>query len=114
MNSWITWAVLAAAVLVLPRLLARKAAPALVRERLSSGAAVLDVRSASEFQGGAFPGATHIPLAELSARLARLRRDRPLVVYCASGMRSAAAVRLLKRAGFDAVNAGGLRDMPAA
>jgi len=111
-NSWIAWAAFAAAILLLPRLLARKAAPALVRERLSAGAAVLDVRSAGEFQGGAFPGATHVPLGELSGRLGRLRKDRPLIVYCASGMRSAAAVRLLKRAGFDAVNAGGLRDMP--
>jgi rhodanese-related sulfurtransferase len=84
-----------------------------VRARLAAGATVIDVRSPREFEGGAFPGARNIPLTSLAERLREIPRDRPVVLYCASGMRSASAARLLARSGFgDVVNAGGLRHMP--
>jgi rhodanese-related sulfurtransferase len=83
-----------------------------VRDRIARGASVVDVRSAGEFGAGAFPGARNIPLQALSGRLGEIPRGRPVVVYCASGMRSAAAARLLRRQGYDVVNGGGLREMP--
>ena len=44
---------------------------------------------------------------------AEIPRDRPVVLYCASGARSSAAARAMKQAGFaDVLNAGGLADMP--
>jgi phage shock protein E len=74
---------------------------------------VLDVRTSGEFRGGAYPGALNIPVQELAYRLGELPRDRPIVVYCGSGMRSASAVRLLQAQGFaDVVNGGGLHDLP--
>jgi phage shock protein E len=85
-----------------------------VKEKISAGARVIDVRSAAEFKDGAYPGAINIPLAFLMARMNELGpRTTPIVLYCASGARSAQGARLLKQAGFtDVVNAGGLDGMP--
>ena len=100
------------AVLLLKPLLSRRAPAAVVAEKIKAGATVVDVRSEEEFRGGAYLGAINVPLQALSARLHRIPRDRPVVVYCASGSRSAMAVRLLKKAGYaDVWNAGGLRHL---
>jgi phage shock protein E len=85
-----------------------------ISDAIKAGARIVDVRGPDEFADGAFPGAVNIPLAALQARLGELEpKDKPVVLYCASGARSAQAARILKRAGFaDVVNAGGLDDMP--
>jgi len=84
-----------------------------VLEKIKAGAKIVDVRSTGEFQSGAYPGAVNIPVQELEARLGELPMDRPIVVYCASGGRSAAAERMLRARGFtDVVNGGGLSQMP--
>jgi phage shock protein E len=85
-----------------------------VKEMIKAGAKVIDVRTPAEFAEEAFPGAVNIPLNILSAKLDELGpKDAPIVLYCASGARSAQAARILKQAGFSAaVNAGGLADMP--
>jgi phage shock protein E len=110
---WIVVAVVAAAVLVLPRLLMRRAPLDEVKRKIAAGATVVDVRSPGEFAGGAYPGARNIPVQELGRRLAEIPKDRPVVLYCASGARSGAAAATLRRAGYaDVVNAGGLAQMP--
>ncbi len=102
-----------AALLLLRFLLVRRTPPAVVAEKIKAGATIVDVRSEGEFRGGAYRGAINVPLQVLSGRLARIPRDRPVVVYCASGSRSATAVRILKRAGYaDVSTAGGLRHLP--
>jgi phage shock protein E len=102
-----------AAVLLLKLVLARRAPAAVVAEKLQAGATVVDVRSEAEFRGGAYRGALNLPLQVLSSKLHRIPKDRPVVVYCASGSRSAMAVRLLKKAGYlDVWNAGGLHHLP--
>ena len=85
-----------------------------IKEKITSGARIIDVRSPGEFRDGAYPGAVNIPLATLAARMMELEpKDKPIVVYCASGARSGQAARIRKPAGFsDVVNAGGLADMP--
>jgi phage shock protein E len=114
-SSW-TWvaALAAAALVVIPRLRGGRRSPMEdVKAKLAAGATVVDVRSPEEFRGGAYPGALNIPVQVLPQRLAELPRGVPIVLYCASGIRSGAAAQLLRRAGFaDVVNAGGLRDMP--
>ena len=45
----------------------------------------------------------NVPLSQLADRVDELPRDRPLVVYCASGYRSSVAVSLLKREGLSDV-----------
>lgn len=85
-----------------------------IRLKIASGATIVDVRTAGEFGEGAYPGALNIPLDELAARLAELGpKDGPVILYCASGARSARAARILSKAGFsDLCDAGGLRHMP--
>jgi phage shock protein E len=85
----------------------------IVKQKIEAGATVVDVRSAEEFRDGGYPGAVNIPLDALASRLHELPKDKPVVLYCASGARSGVAARHLKRSGFnDVVNAGGLLDMP--
>jgi NADPH-dependent 2,4-dienoyl-CoA reductase/sulfur reductase-like enzyme/rhodanese-related sulfurtransferase len=73
-------------------------------------AVLLDVRSAAEFGSGHLPGALNIPHTELRQRLGEIPRDRPLLVYCASGFRSYLALRLLRQRGWPDVRSlsGGL------
>ena len=66
----------------------------------------VDVRTPSEFAGGHAPGSLNIPLDQLARRLGELDPNRPVLLGCASGSRSAMATTLLKRKGFEAVNAG--------
>ncbi len=79
------------------------------------GPIVVDVRTSEEFESGACPGAVNIPLDDLQARVQDLgAADREIILYCASGARSAYAKRLLEHAGFSRVrNAGGLHDVMA-
>lgn len=65
-------------------------------------ALVIDVRDAAEFAGGHLPEALHFPQNKLADRLGELEKHkaRPLVVCCASGIRSAKACDVLRKAGF--------------
>jgi phage shock protein E len=100
------------AVLLVKVLLTRRAPAAVVAQKIGAGATVVDVRSEAEFRGGAYRGAINVPLQALSAGLDRIPKDRPVVVYCASGARSAMAARILKKAGYaDVSNAGGLHHL---
>jgi phage shock protein E len=85
-----------------------------VKDKIKAGAKVIDVRSPGEFADEAYPGAVNIPLNVLPAKVAELGpKDKPIILYCASGARSASAARFLKQEGFtDVVNAGGIDDMP--
>jgi rhodanese-related sulfurtransferase len=62
---------------------------------------VLDVRSAEEFNGpdGRVAGSLLIPLPELESRSSEIPVDRPLVVICHSGSRSALATQHLLKGG---------------
>ncbi len=65
-------------------------------------ALVLDVREMDEFASGHLPDAKSMPLSKLADRLGELDKykDKPLIVCCASGMRSGKACGELKKAGF--------------
>ena len=65
---------------------------------------LLDVREDDEWAAGHIDGAQHIPLGELSARLSELPKERTIVAVCRSGSRSEAAVRGLRKMGFQAEN----------
>ncbi len=71
---------------------------------------VLDVRNCAEWREGHIAGASHVALGDLNAEIARIPRDREVVVSCASGYRASAAASLLQHAGFDRVSlmAGGM------
>src|SRR5262249_24575490 len=74
------------------------------RALVQQGAPLVDVRTAAEFAAGHLPGARNVPLAELASRARELGDKRqPLVVYCASGTRSALAALQLRGCGFEQV-----------
>lgn len=70
-------------------------------------AVLIDIRNPGEVELGRIPGAIHIPLAQLRARLDMLPTDRPIVVHCAGGWRSSVAASLLRAQGFDASDLAG-------
>lgn len=76
---------------------------------------VLDVREPGEWTAGHVPGAVHLPLGQLPARLDDVPADREVVVVCRSGGRSAQATAFLNASGRRAVNLdGGMQAWAAA
>lgn len=75
---------------------------------------LIDVRTPDEFASGHIEGAVNIPVEEISGRLDEIPGDAPIVVYCRSGNRSAAAARILTDAGYAPVyDLGGIQDWVA-
>ncbi|WNG90738.1 rhodanese-like domain-containing protein [Mycobacterium sp. ITM-2016-00318] len=105
----------AAANAVVPRITVEEA-----RQKISNGALVVDVRDAAEVaQSGKIAGAVHIPRGMVEFRAdpdtpyydENFAKDRPVVVYCASGGRAALSGHALKEMGYDEVyNLGGFND----
>jgi len=63
-------------------------------------ARLVDVRSAGEYASGHLDGALNVPVQDLAKRMEELGdKTKPVVLYCASGMRSASAAGMLRRAG---------------
>jgi sulfur-carrier protein adenylyltransferase/sulfurtransferase len=80
--------------------------PATVREQLESGALVVDVRQDEEWATGHIPGARHVPKSHLESRIEGVAPDKSqrVVLYCASGQRSAWAARtLIEDLGYESV-----------
>jgi sulfur-carrier protein adenylyltransferase/sulfurtransferase len=71
--------------------------PGEVRDRLSNGAVVIDVREAEEWSTGHIPGAKHVPKSFLESRIEGHVPDHDdhVILYCQSGNRSAWAARTL-------------------
>ncbi|HXM86049.1 MAG TPA: molybdopterin-synthase adenylyltransferase MoeB [Solirubrobacteraceae bacterium] len=71
--------------------------PSVVREQVSNGALVIDVREPEEWSTGHIPGAKHVPKSFLESRIegAVADRDQHVILYCQSGNRSAWAARTL-------------------
>jgi hydroxyacylglutathione hydrolase len=91
--------------------------PDSLAQKLRTGTVVLvDVRSRAEWDAGHIAGAEHIPLGYLPERLASLSKNRPVVVQCQRGARSAIAASLLRAHGFPQVInlAGGFAEWQAA
>lgn len=78
---------------------------------LPDDALIVDVREADEWAAGHAPGAVHIPMGDVPARLDELPiTDESLPVICRSGGRSSRVVQWLVQQGFDVVNVdGGMR-----
>ncbi len=75
---------------------------------VNEGALILDVRTAREYASGHIKGSVNIPVDKLSPTHKDLKnKNRAVITCCASGARSAAAARMLKSSGFDAVHNGG-------
>jgi molybdopterin/thiamine biosynthesis adenylyltransferase/rhodanese-related sulfurtransferase len=73
--------------------------PAQVSEHLGNGIVLIDVRESTEWDAGHIPGAKHVPRGYLESRIegaAGADRSQEIVLYCASGQRSALAAHTLK------------------
>jgi len=74
---------------------------------VKSGAQIIDVRTKEEYQQGHIRNSVNIPLPSLQNNFAKIKKDKPIITCCASGMRSAAAKNLLKSRGYQEVYNGG-------
>lgn len=83
-----------------------------VKKALEKGAKIIDVRSPAEFSGGHVKGSENIPLDKIASHVEKIKGyNTPIVLCCASGMRSAQATSLLKEKGIEAYNAGGWKNL---
>jgi rhodanese-related sulfurtransferase len=90
------------------------AVPAVSVADLPADAALLDVRESDEWAAGHAPNAQHLPMSELTGRIAELPDADPLYVVCRSGGRSARVVAFLAGQGYPAVNVeGGMQSWAA-
>lgn len=79
----------------------------LMLEAISKGAVIIDVRSEGEFAGGHVKGSKNIPLQKISTQANKIKGyNKPVVLCCASGMRSSQATNYLKQQGIEAYNGG--------
>jgi len=76
-------------------------------QQIDKGAYVLDVREDDEWAAGHVPGATHIPLGELEARIGEVEDGGRVWVICRSGARSQKGADILFANGIDAVSVAG-------
>ena len=79
------------------------AMPAITWRELAAqkdGLVLIDTRTPEEFAFGTIPGAVNIPLDNLRQRLAEVPADRPVVVFCAVGLRGYLAQRILMGRGY--------------
>jgi phage shock protein E len=71
------------------------------------GALIVDVRTPQEFDGGSIRESINIPVGNIAGRAEELKsKGRPIILVCASGMRSHQAVGTLKRSGVECYNGG--------
>lgn len=77
------------------------------KELVQNGAQIIDVRSPGEYAGGHIKGSKNIPLQELAGKLNMIKKDKPVITCCASGMRSSSAKGILKSNGYTEVYNGG-------
>lgn len=81
----------------------RKVVKALSQEEFVEGyrkAQLIDVREPNEFDAGHILGARNIPLSQIKTRLKEMRPDKPVYLYCQSGMRSGRAAQMLYKKGY--------------
>ena len=84
--------------------------PTVTTPEVGAGAYLLDVREPDEWAAGHAPGAHHLPMMEVPARIAEIPSDADVVVVCRSGGRSAQVTAYLMQHGWDNVRnlAGGM------
>lgn len=75
----------------------------MIASQVEPGAYLLDVREDDEWEAGHAPGAHHLPMMEVPARMAEIPGDTDVVVVCRSGGRSGQVVGYLRQNGWDNV-----------
>lgn len=80
----------------------------LIKEKVETGAMIVDVRTPEEFHAGRLKNSTNIPLATFETAIHEIEKDKELLLYCRSGARSQMAANYLNSLGFNAKNIGGI------
>lgn len=79
-----------------------------IKEFQGRGAIIIDVRTKSEFASGAISGSKNIPLQLISSKVSEIKKwNKPIILCCASGLRSGSATAILKSNGIETLNGGG-------
>ena len=78
-----------------------------LKQIYKNGAQIVDVRTKAEYQQGHIKGSINIPLNNHQNHYAILKKDKPVITCCASGVRSAQGKNILKSNGFNEVQNGG-------
>ena len=81
--------------------------PSVPAADVPEGAVLVDVREDAEWDAGHIPGALHIPMGQIPARVAELPAEAELHVVCRAGGRSARVAAWLQENGYDVVNVAG-------
>ena len=78
-----------------------------IEEFAKKGAIIIDVRSSAEYKSGSITGSKNIPLDTIFSKVNEIKRfEKPIIVCCRSGMRSAQAASILKNNGIETLNGG--------
>ncbi|HEY5688070.1 MAG TPA: rhodanese-like domain-containing protein [Yeosuana sp.] len=79
-----------------------------IKDFQARGAVIIDVRTKVEFQQGAIHGSKNIPLQNINTQIGAIKKlNKPVIVCCASGMRSGSAASILNNQGIETLNGGG-------
>lgn len=82
----------------------------MVYDYLDKDAMIIDIRTPETYAKGHLPGSYNMVLEYLDLEFATIRKTRkPILVVCGSGLRSDEAAVVLRRQGFEAINAGSYR-----
>lgn len=83
-----------------------------VKDFMDKGAVIIDVRTVGEFKEGHIKGSKNIPLDNIFSKVNEIKRlEKPVIVCCRSGMRSAQANSILKNNGIEVMNGGGWQSL---
>jgi rhodanese-related sulfurtransferase len=83
-----------------------------IKDFVNNGAVIIDVRTIGEFREGHIKGSKNIPLDTINEKINDIKKlDKPVIVCCRSGMRSAQAASILKSAGIEVINGGGWQSL---
>jgi len=93
--AWLVWARV-----VRPKMLGIKKMTAGAYADFDENHTLVDVRSTGEWRGGHPANAMHIPLNEFEQKMGKIPKDKPLILICASGMRSSMAASIAAKAGY--------------
>ena len=81
----------------------------LIQQKLGT---IVDVRTPVEYMGGKAEGSINIPLQEIQRRVEELKQlQQPLILCCASGIRSEQATSYLSQQGIECYNGGSWLDI---
>lgn len=83
-----------------------------IKDFINKGAVIIDVRTIGEFREGHIQNSKNIPLDTIFSKINEIKKlNKPVVVCCQSGMRSAQAASILKNNGVEVMNGGGWQSL---